>query len=192
MTFFLPQILGVTADNASNNDKMIEHLATLIDTFPGAANQTRCFAHILNLVAKHVLQQFEGPKKGKVVDDKELEAVVDEIMGADDEDLSDGGTNDGGDECEDVDDEVIDDDEDGLQDEEEEMSEEELRSVKESVKPIRIVLTKVSQLNKYKHQSTNQLRIYSFEVYLKLSKTLPPSSFLSGTRYSKVLPSSNG
>src|SRR6266700_4663862 len=30
------QILGVTADNTSNNDKMIEHLATLIENFPGA------------------------------------------------------------------------------------------------------------------------------------------------------------
>jgi hypothetical protein len=37
---FFPQILGVTADNASNNDKMIEHLAVIIDTFPGAPNQT--------------------------------------------------------------------------------------------------------------------------------------------------------
>ena len=60
MTFF-PRFLGVTADNASNNDKMIEHLAVVIDTFPGAPNQTRCFAHILNLVAKTVLRQFEGP-----------------------------------------------------------------------------------------------------------------------------------
>ena len=93
MTFFPPQILGVTADNASNNDKMIEHLATLINTFPGAANQTRCFAHILNLVAKRVLQQFEALKKGKGVDDKDLAAIVDEIMGDDDKELSDGEKN---------------------------------------------------------------------------------------------------
>ena len=57
-----PQILGVTADNASNNN-MIKHLAVVIDTFPGAPNQTQCFAHILNLVAKTVLHQFEGLKK---------------------------------------------------------------------------------------------------------------------------------
>ena len=116
---------------------MIEHLAVLIDTFPGASNQTRCFAHILNLVAKSVLRQFEAPKKGKAVDDaaKELAAVVNEIDGDNDE-ASDSGTNESGDECDDVDDEVIDDNEDGLPDEQDELSEEELLSVKESVKPI--------------------------------------------------------
>ena len=124
---------------------MIEHLAELIDTFPGAANQTRCFAHILNLVAKSVLRQFEAPKKGKAVDDaaKELAAVVDEIDGDGDE-VSD--NEEGMDDCDDdVDDEAVDDDEDGLTDERDGMSEEELLSVKESAKPIRLVLTKVSQ-----------------------------------------------
>jgi hypothetical protein len=151
MTFSFLQILGVTADNASNNDKMIEHLAVLIETFPGATNQTRCFAHILNLVAKTVLRQFEAPKKGKAIDGKELAAVVDEIDD-DNEGASDSGTIEGGDDCDDVDDEVVDDDEDGLPDELEELSEEELSRVKESVKPIRLVLTKVSPFNK--HQST--------------------------------------
>lgn len=155
-----PQILGVTADNASNNDKMIEHLAVVIDTFPGAPNQTRCFAHILNLVAKTVLRQFEGPKKERAAKElaavaKELGAVVDEIDG-DNDDGSDSGTNEGGDECEDVDDEVVDDDDDELPDELDELSEEEVLSIKESVKPLRLVLTKVSQSNKHKHHSTNQ------------------------------------
>ena len=132
---------------------MIEHLATIIETFPSTANQTRCFAHILNLVAKCVLRQFEALKKGKAVNDKELAAVVDEINGDKDEVLSD---DEGDDECEDVDDEVVDDDEDGLLDEEGELSEEELTSLKESIKPMRLVLTKVSQLNKHKHHSTDQ------------------------------------
>jgi hypothetical protein len=35
------QILSITCDNASNNDKMVEHLATLIEHFPGAANQKK-------------------------------------------------------------------------------------------------------------------------------------------------------
>ena len=50
---------------------MIEHLTILINTFPGATNQTQCFAHILNLVAKSILCQFEAPKvKGiKAMDD---------------------------------------------------------------------------------------------------------------------------
>ena len=122
---------------------MIEHLAVLIETFPGAPNQTRCFAHILNLVAKSVLRQFEAPKKGKAVDGKEL-ADVNEIEG-DDNGASDSGTIDG-DECDDVDDEITNDDEDGLPDELDELSEDELLSIKVSVKPVQLVLTKVSQL----------------------------------------------
>lgn len=133
---------------------MIEHLATLIEAFPSAANQTRCFAHILNLVAKSVLRQFEGPKKGKVADDaaKELAAVVDE-MDVDNDEASDSGSNEGGNECDDGDDDDDDDDEDGLQ-EEDEMSVEEMLSLKESVKPIRLVLTKVSQFQQTSTTST--------------------------------------
>ena len=122
---------------------MIEHLAMLVDAFPGAPNQTRCFAHILNLVVKSVLRQFEAPKKGK-----ELADVVDHVVmeidnDNDDKDEGDGSDNEGGsNECEDVDDEVVDDDEDGLLPDE--MSEEESLRVKERVKPIRLVLTKVS------------------------------------------------
>ena len=144
------------ADNASNNDKMIDHLAILVDTFPGAANQMRCFAHILNLVAKRVLCQFKAPKKGKSVDDaaKELAAVIDESSLDKDKEASDDGSDDNGNECDDVDDDVVDDDEDGVQDDE--LSEDELMSVKENVKPIRLVLTKVSQFNIHKHHSTNQ------------------------------------
>ena len=113
---------------------MIEHLAVLIETFPGAANQTRCFAHILNLVAKTVLHQFEGPKKGKANDSTAI--VIDEIDGDDHDQVLDGGSNKGGDECNDVDDDTVDDDEDGLHNELEDLTEEELTSIKESVTPI--------------------------------------------------------
>ena len=123
---------------------MVEHLATLVETFPGAPNQTRCFAHILNLVAKSVLRQFEGPKEKKELTGT-LPTVVQEINSDNDDELSDGGNNEGDDECDDVEDDVVDDDEDGLIDEVDELSEEELARVKENVKPIRLVLTKVSQ-----------------------------------------------
>jgi hypothetical protein len=121
---------------------MIEHLSNLIESFPGAANQTRCFAHILNLVAKSILRQFEGPKVAKdgdqAMDDaaKELAAVSDELDGHD-EVFDKGG--------EDIGDDVDDDNEDGLPDEREKMTEEALARLEESVKPIRLLLTKVSQ-----------------------------------------------
>ena len=116
---------------------MIERLATLINGFPGAANQTRCFTHVLNLVAKSVLRQFEAPKtKGTdPIDDamKELAVVAEELEGDDAEVLAD----------DDDDDESAEDDEDGLSDERDEMSQEEVAALEESVKPIRLVLTKV-------------------------------------------------
>ena len=149
------QILGVTCDNASNNDKMIEHLATLIDSFPGAANQTRCFTHILNLVAKSVLRQFEAPKakEGNVIDDaaKQLAAIFDELEDEDNSEVSnnndsngdgDGNNNDASSDGDGSDDHE-DDDDDGLVDERDGMSEEELASLEESVKPIQVVLMKV-------------------------------------------------
>ena len=78
---------------------MIEHLATLIESFPGTANQTRCFTHILNLIAKSVLRQFEAPKSkgGKVLDDaaRELATIFDELED-DEEDLNDDAESDGG------------------------------------------------------------------------------------------------
>ena len=123
---------------------MIEHLAALVETFPGAANQTRCFAHILNLVAKSILRPFEGPKKGKGAVEKEVAAADVDEMDVDNDETSDGGSNEGDNECEDGDDDVVDDNEDGLLDEDE-MSMEERTSLKESVKPIRLVLTKVSK-----------------------------------------------
>jgi len=49
-------------DNASNNDTMIDHLAKLLDDFPGGANQTRCFTHTLSISAKAILKQFDIQK----------------------------------------------------------------------------------------------------------------------------------
>jgi hypothetical protein len=48
------QIISVTCDNASNNDTMIDALSDLLTVFLGASNQTRCFDHIVNLIAKSV------------------------------------------------------------------------------------------------------------------------------------------
>ena len=82
--------MGITCDNALNNDKMINHLATLVNMFPGAANQTQCFTHILNLIAKSVICQFEAAKVkgGNVLDNaaKELAAIFDELEDSEDED----------------------------------------------------------------------------------------------------------
>jgi len=82
--------------------------------------------HILNLVAKSILRQFEAPKSkgGKVLDDaaRELATIFDDLED-DDVDLNDDmdsdgrGNKDSNDGDEDVDDDVVDDDDDGLPDE---------------------------------------------------------------------------
>ena len=41
-----------TADNASNNNTLVNELSVLIPTFGGAKYRVHCFAHILNLVVK--------------------------------------------------------------------------------------------------------------------------------------------
>jgi hypothetical protein len=144
---------------------MIEELANLIDDFPGPANQTRCFLHILNLVVKSIIRQFDLPKSKKKSgndggdngsdngrgddgddgDDEFLTALDQETeellkLGAD-IDLEEEITAGAGEET----DTTEDDNEEGWVDEREEMTEEELSELERSVQPVRLLLTKVSK-----------------------------------------------
>ena len=129
---------------------MIEHLSTLVENFPGAANQTRCFTHILNLVAKSILRQFEVRKKAgndpEEADEakKALAALAQELEVEENTDISDEleeeEVDSEGDDVE-VDN---DDDDDGLVDKCERMSEEEVAELEETIVPVRLMLTKVS------------------------------------------------
>lgn len=66
------QILGLTADNASNMDKMSECLEVELLEY-SSVNRTRCFNHILNLIGKALLMQFDiKKKKGDTNDDDDL------------------------------------------------------------------------------------------------------------------------
>ncbi|TFK80195.1 hypothetical protein K466DRAFT_444597, partial [Polyporus arcularius HHB13444] len=53
------QILSVTADNATNNDTLTDTLSAALPEFQGSFSRTRCFLHILNIVAKAILKQFD-------------------------------------------------------------------------------------------------------------------------------------
>jgi hypothetical protein len=119
---------------------MIEELAMLIDDFPGPANQTRCFLHILNLVVKSIIRQFDLPKKKKTsADDDNLDdldnATAELLRLAGDIDLEEELMADS--------DDGEDDNVDGWIDEREEMTEDELRELAASVGPVRLLLTKV-------------------------------------------------
>jgi len=124
---------------------MIEHLSTIIENFPGAANQTQCFTHILNLIAKSILRQFDTHKK----------AINSDPIGLDDAtrslaalalELEDSPAELDEDSEKEGEDDVSEDDEDGLGDDLEDggMSKDEVAELEENIVPIRLVLTKVS------------------------------------------------
>lgn len=123
---------------------MVEHLATLVENFPGAANQTRCFTHILNLVAKSILRQFDVAKK-TADDPPDLNEAFDALTLLAEE-LEDSGipadneVEDDGDGADDNDD-----NDDGLGDERGGMSEEDVAELEQSLIPVRLMLTKVER-----------------------------------------------
>ncbi|KIL55208.1 hypothetical protein M378DRAFT_201116 [Amanita muscaria Koide BX008] len=49
---------------------MIEELPALLTEFAGQTSRTRCFAHIINLVAKSIISQFDLPKNKKHSNDE--------------------------------------------------------------------------------------------------------------------------
>ena len=131
---------------------MIDHLSTLLKKFPGSANRTRCFAHILNLVAKCIMRQFDGPKatkKGNAANNDNARAL-DSLAGELEEDEA---TDDN--EAMDVDDDVEleGDNNEGIASDEEddelveearsEMTEDEVKDLEAAVKPVKLVLVKV-------------------------------------------------
>jgi len=126
---------------------MIDELADLLDEFPGPANQTRCFLHILNLVVKSIIRQFDLPKSKKTSDgvdedDPMLDAATRELLKlAGDIDLEERITASASD-----DEEAADDDEEGWVDELEDMTEDDLKELAASMQPVRLLLTKVTLL----------------------------------------------
>jgi hypothetical protein len=70
-------MLSITADNASSNDTLVAELADRVAYFAGDTNRTRCFLHIVNLVAKSLIREFDTSKSkanGSVSSgDKELD-----------------------------------------------------------------------------------------------------------------------
>jgi hypothetical protein len=135
----LMQVLSITCDNASPNDTMIDELEVMLEDFPGAPNRTRCFTHILNLVAKSVMKQFDLPKAKAGEALTAAAQALSTLAG----DIETEETEMGGDMAQDGDD---DDDEDGLADVRDGMSDEEIAELDESLQPVRLVLVKVSSV----------------------------------------------
>lgn len=129
----------MTADNASNNDAMINHLSLLLEDFPGAPNQTRCFLHILSIAAKAIIKQFDVPKaKNGVAMDPVAEALAKLAEGLDSEEQEAYETQ------EYTDDEADDSPLDRWIDFHDGLTEEERNEIDLNIRPVRTTLTKVS------------------------------------------------
>ena len=124
---------------------MIEALEKIVDNFPGAANQTCCFLHILNLVVKSIIQQFDLPKSTKRIgDDEESDDSDDEKLDqATEELLRLAGNIDLEEEIMANNDEEEPDNDEGWIDKRKEMTADELSGLAASVRPVRLLLTKV-------------------------------------------------
>jgi hypothetical protein len=123
---------------------MIDTLAAQLDEFPGPANRARCFTHILNLVVKSIMHQFDvsSERSGfvneesrellKLAGDFETEELEtqDDLEDTQQEQDGDGPHNDN--------------DEDWI-DEREDMTKENVEELEDRVRPIRFLLTKVSK-----------------------------------------------
>jgi hypothetical protein len=121
---------------------MVTELADLLEDFPGPANQTRCFTHVLNLVVKSIIRQFDllNSKGGKnrMFDEaaKELLSLAGNIDVEEDEASRDGEDGEEGE----------DDNVEGWIDERTLLDDEDLEELEKSVEPVRLLLTKVRKL----------------------------------------------
>ena len=114
---------------------MIDELADLLDKFSEKANQTCCFLHIINLVAKSVIRQFDiaKGKAGEALDEA-TDTLHTLAKGIDFEDLEMQGEQNDND---------IDDNVEGWVDERNALSTADCNALDASICPVKLVLIKV-------------------------------------------------
>jgi hypothetical protein len=121
---------------------MINELAIQLDNFPESVSRVQCFAHILNLVVKSIMCQFDIPekKKGEVADEAtlELQKLAGDIERKESSFPCVVWQEDG--------EEASRDNMKGWVDERDEMDTDELQALDNAIQPIRFLLTKVSHL----------------------------------------------
>ena len=136
---------------------MVDSLATTVPSFQGASTRVRCFLHILNLVARVLLAQFDSKKEDGA--DSLAEALgtmmegleVDEDSDDEDEDdlESEGEGNDGTGDDEEIEDNVLDAEIEACVEEIEDLTEEERADLKAAIVPLRQLLKKVKTTHLY-------------------------------------------
>ena len=161
-------MLAVTADNASANDVMTDELEELVESFQGQSMRVRCFDHILNLVVKTILRQFDIEQRRKGADLTALdaaEAALHELANDLEDEEEDGGEFG----------ELAVDDIDGWVDERRGLSEEEIAQLENSTRPVKFVLVKVYQVALFCYDGTAHLLPISLKLR-KLANTVINSS----------------
>ncbi|KDQ09687.1 hypothetical protein BOTBODRAFT_178766 [Botryobasidium botryosum FD-172 SS1] len=177
-------LLGVVADNASNNATMVDELTTYLTTFRGKEGRVRCFAHMLNITAKKAtltgkssddgLDEGNGagdPDKDGVESKTSIRKGLSRVLGEgsdEDEDDEDDEGNDDNYEDEDEDDEDDEDDDTGILDmdpseaeffgmcveEAERRAQEQIELSEDDLREVRYTLTKLTAFAKRVRNST--------------------------------------
>ena len=133
------KMLSVTCDNTSNNDTMATELGALITAF-SPVNHTCCFAHIINLISKSLLKQFDVKPKADDFDDDDNASLFELINDIETEELVAAQENDN--------DELADDDNvNGWVDEIEELTRDERANLEDYIQPAKRTLVKVRDCN---------------------------------------------
>ena len=149
------QVLAITFDNVSCNTVMSEQLADMLPGFSHVGH-TRCFLHIVNLVARSMIKQIDIPKNhaGQNLDIQSQEITPDELIDDTDEglhgpevenDFEDQDRARGGHQNNHVFDGAADDDDniEGWTDEMNLLSTSEHEHIREETRPVKLILVKV-------------------------------------------------
>jgi hypothetical protein len=122
---------------------MVDKLADILPSFPGRANHTRCFLHTINLVAKLLIKEFDVTKKdasraledsdgGASNEEGEVMEDVEELNA----DIADYSAEDNA---------MLGDDDEGWINEVNLLSDHERKRLQREIRPVKLVLVKVSQ-----------------------------------------------
>lgn len=139
---------------------MTEHLAQLLTKFGGQFARTRCFLHITNLTARSLLNEFDVKVSDGLntadADERELLALAKEL----DDEMREA-QRDAGEEVdpEDDDEEAEEDDDESWIDEVASLSPEERTVFEEEVRPVKMVLLKVSEKGGAEGRGRHGLRL---------------------------------
>lgn len=131
------QLLALGGDGASVNDKLAQELQKLLPSWGGSSSRVWCFLHILNLISKIILGQFDAEEDKEDATVAAAEEALKELM--DGLDLQ-GDDADGMDEEGDgIDEHMV----DQWIEERLDLTEAEREALKESMAPVKTLLMKV-------------------------------------------------